>query len=439
MSRTRALADAIAAAYLAEAAWNQRALVRRSRAVLDPPPRWLPALARSVLAAYPRAPRDRARELTAYLALVLEDECAHAIAEAPPRVVRRRVPVPEMGRRRWPVPPFAAPGDVAAWLGLTAGELEWFADARGMERRAADERLRHYHYAWHMRPDGRARVLEAPKARLKAIQRRLLDDVLVWIPPHAAAHGFVRGRSARTHATLHVGQAILLRLDLEDWFAHVAAGRVFGVLRSAGYPEAVAHVLTALSTNVMPIDAWDLVPRPRAPEAIAAHHRLGRRLATPHLPQGAPTSPALANLCAFTLDRRLSALAASLGARYSRYADDLVLSGDSRLRAPWVRSRVAEVAADEGFAVNAAKTNLITRAGRQRVAGIVVNERINLARPEYERLKAILHDAERHGLAAANRGSHPAFREHLRGRIAWLQSLHPERGGRLRDRLDRIA
>jgi hypothetical protein len=219
----------------------------------------------------------------------------------------------------------------------------------------------------------------------------------------------------------------------------VAAGRVYGILRAAGYPEAVAHVLTGLSTNALPVDTWAEVPRPLSAEGIAAHHRLGRRLGAPHLPQGAPASPALANLCAFGLDRRLAALAAALGARYSRYADDLVLSGDGRLRAPWVRSRVAAIAAGEGFAVNAAKTNLTTRAGRQRVAGIVVNAHPNLARPEYDRLKAILHDAERNGQEAANRAGHPAFREHLRGRIAWLESLNPQRGARLRERLDRLA
>jgi hypothetical protein len=323
--------------------------------------------------------------------------------------------------------------------GFGSGALAWFADVRGLERRVEDERLRHYRYAWHVRADGRARVLEAPKPRLKAIQRRLLDELLVWIPPHDAAHGFVAGRSARTHAALHTGREIVLRLDLEDCFASVLAGRVYAIFRTAGFPESVAHTLTGLCTNAMPAATWSAVPRPTKAAAIAAHHRLGRHLATPHLPQGAPSSPALANLSAYRLDRRLTGLADSLGARYSRYADDLVLSGDGRLRAPGVRALIAAIAAEEGCRVNPVKTNLTTRAGRQRVAGIVVNAHPNLARPEYDRLKAILHDAERHGAAAANRAGHPAFREHLQGRIAWLESLHPARGARLRERLARIA
>jgi hypothetical protein len=457
---TRALADAIAAAYLAggeeardepwseggdgeaprDGSWTEAALVARSRDVLSPRPRWLGPLAREVLAAYPRAPRDRPRELTAFVELALGTR-RRSIASRPPRVVRRPIPHLAMGRRRWPVPELATAGDLAGWLELAPARLAWLADVRSLERRVPDEKLRHYRYVWLPRPSGRPRVIEQPKPLLKAIQRRIHDEMLRWIPAHGAAHGFVPGRSARSHAALHAGRHVVLRLDLEDCFASVSAGRVFGIFRTAGYPEGVAHVLTGLCTNAVPIDAWEAVPRPTTPQAIAAHHRLARRLAAPHLPQGAPTSPALANLAAHRLDRRLTGLAAAFGARYSRYADDLVLSGDGRLHrsAPTLRAAVADIARDEGFHVNLAKTNLMTRAGRQRVAGIVVNAHPNLARDEYDRLKAILHDAERHGLAAANRAGHPAFTEHLRGRIAWLESLNPARGGRLRTRFEALA
>ena len=331
-------------------------------------------------------------------------------------------------------------GELAAWLGLTPERLAWLADVRSLERVVADERLRRYGYATVPRRDGRPRVIERPKPRLKAVQRQLLDELLLWVPVHDAAHGFVRGRSARTHAALHTGRAIVLAFDLEDCFASVRAGRIYGVLRTAGYPEGVAHVVTGLCTNTVPPAVWEAIPRPSEPWRIPAHHRLGRRLATPHLPQGAPTSPALANLCAFGLDRRLTALAARFGATYSRYADDLVLSGGPLLRrsADTVAAAVADVARDEGFHVNEAKRRMATRAGRQRVCGIVVNERPNLARHEYDRLKAVLHDAALHGPAAANRAGVGDLRGHLQGRVAWLESLNPARGARLRERLEAI-
>ena len=175
--------------------------------------------------------------------------------------------------------------------------------------------------------------------------------------------------------------------------------------------------------------------------AAQAHHRLGRRLATPHLPQGAPTSPALANLAAFALDRRLAGLAASLGATYSRYADDLTLSGPvALLRAAGdARGWVAAIAAEEGFTINARKSALMTRAGRQRVCGIVVNEHPNVTRGDYDELKAILHNAARNGPVGENRAGVADFRAHLLGRIAWVESLNPSRGAKLRRRFERIA
>ena len=80
-----------------------------------------------------------------------------------------------------------------------------------------------------------------PKPALKAIQRWILHEILDRIPAHDAAHGFVRGRSARTHAALHAGRATVVRLDLEDFFACVTAHACTAIFRTAGYPEAVAH------------------------------------------------------------------------------------------------------------------------------------------------------------------------------------------------------
>ncbi len=180
---------------------------------------------------------------------------------------------------------------------------------------------------------------------------------------------------------------------------------------------------------------------PHHPTLIGAHHRLGRRLAAPHLPQGAPTSPALANLAAFALDRRLAGLAAALGATYTRYADDLTFSGSSRLlhRGEGIRATIATIVREEGFVVNTRKSTVTTRAARQRVCGIVVNEHPNVARREYDQLKATLHNAARRGPSAENRAGVPDFRAHLLGRIAWVESLHPGRGAKLRSEFARIA
>ena len=431
-SRRRELGAALAAAFLA-GAWTESAMVRRGAEVLSPRPRWLRSVVRQVRDAYPRPPADRPRELASYIALTLGRYVAR------PHVLRWRDFTSEMGRTPWPTPPIATPGELADLLELDAGGLMWLADARGLERDTPHRRLRNYTYRWQPRPDGPPRPIARPKQRLKEIQRWILHEILDRIPQHDAAHGFVPGRSVRTHAALHVGRATVVRLDLEDFFASVPAGRVFGIFRTAGYPEAVAHTLTALCVTVVPGTEWARIPRPSDPRHVHRHARLGRRLATPHLPQGAPTSPALASLAAHGLDRRLTALAPTLRADYSRYADDLTFSGDAGLPAGTLARVVAEIARDEGFRVAPGKTGVRRRNERQIVCGVVVNERLNVPRAEYDRLKAILHDALRHGPAAANRDGVADFRAHLQGRIAWVGQLHPARGEKLQARLDAIA
>ncbi|MGH2841990.1 MAG: reverse transcriptase family protein [Solirubrobacteraceae bacterium] len=283
-------------------------------------------------------------------------------------------------------------------------------------------------------------MVEAPKARLKEIQRWILREILDQVPAHEAAHGFTRGRSAVTHAELHTGQAAVLRLDLKDFFASVSAGRVYRILRTLGYSRSVSHTLTGLTTNTIPESVWERITSATPAHAVTSRFRLGRQLATPHLPQGAPTSPALANLAAFRLDRRLTGLARASGVSYSRYADDLTFSGPGRLARH--RSQFEAVATtiirSEGFMVNSAKSTTQGAGGCQTVCGVVVNVRTNIPRIEYDRLKAVLHNAVIHGPESQNHGGVPDFRAHLRGRTSWVESLNPARGRKLHELFDEI-
>lgn len=337
----------------------------------------------------------------------------------------------------WPVPAVTTAAELADWLGLTPGELEWFADIQGRERHTPPGPLRHYRYAWRAKATGSARLIESPKPRLKTIQRTLLDQILGCVPAHDAAHGFRRGRSVRSFVEPHVGQIAVLKMDLRDFFLSVGAGHVVAVFMTAGYPEGVARLLAGLCTNRAPRDAWN---DPACPVRGVEIWRSQRLASQPHLPQGAPTSPALANLAAYRLDCRLAALAAAAGACYTRYADDLAFSGGADFRRSLERFavRVHAIAIEEGFAVNPRKTRRMSRSTRQRVAGVVVNSHPNVARDEYDRLKATLHNCVRHGPNPQNREGVADFRAHLQGRVAHVSALNPQRGARLRALFDAI-
>jgi RNA-directed DNA polymerase len=409
--------------------WSRRTMVRRVAVALGfaRAPRWIGTLVDEVLAAYAAAPVDRPREL----ALFVQRTPGWERVPRQPRVVHRQPRATTVARDRFGVPPLADAAALARLLDLDHGELAWFADVRGLER-TVGEPLRHYR--WHaVERRGGLRLLAEPKARLKEAQRRLLRHVLARVPVHDAAHGCVPGRSVRTAAAPHAGRAVVLGMDLEAFFASVTAPRVWGLLQgTVGLTEPVAHLVTGLVTTTAPAAVWRALPPPPDADGWERHRRLGRRLAAPHVPQGAPTSPALANLVCFRLDRRLAGLAATVGARYTRYVDDLTFSGDRRIRGDRFAALVSEVAAEEGFRVNPVKTRVAGAGSRQRVLGAVVNARPTLPRPERDALRALLHNCARHGWATQTRGHDPAtFRDHVLGRVAWATSLDPVFGARL--------
>jgi len=422
---TRAVwAQALAYAYL-DGDWSDRGLIERSALVLGHRRPEMRRLARRVLRAYPRPPWDRPRELAVWLAT--NDTFREAILGL--RTKRWLTYQPAMGNMPWPVPAIPTAGELAHFLGLTVNELAWFADVRSLERRVDDERLRHYRYRWVRKAAGGLRLIESPKQRLREIRRHLLATILNRVPAHSAAHGFVRGRSVLTFAREHSGADVVIRLDLHDFFGSITAGRIYGVFRTAGYPESVAHTFTGITTNVVPLAVWTNAPTPaQTSGSLHEHFQLGKRLATPHLPQGAPTSPALANLCAHGLDRRLAGLAEADGLRYSRYADDLAFSGSpKRAATPRLIELIRSIANEEGFRINESKTVVMGNGHRQRVAGVVVNRAPNLDRPAYDALRATLHNAARNGIDAENREDHPRFAAHLAGRVSWAVSLNPNR------------
>jgi len=432
------VAQALAWGFLAAPAWTRRGLRAAGRRAVGRR-RLLARVVRRVLDAHRTAPADRPSALARF---VLSDEAfvdavhraaAHGV---PVRVRRVAVHPGAMGARRWRVPPVDDLPALARLLEVPAEQLPWLSDLRGLQRRTPDGPLHLYRYRWVARPGAMPRLLEAPTPLLRHVLRRLLDRVLAPVPVHPAAHGFVPGRSALTHARQHVGADLVVCLDLRHFFAAVTAARVAGVLAGLGYPEAVVATLTGLVTHRTPVAVLARMP---AGGDSSSRSLLRARLRAPHLPQGVPTSPTLANLVCHTLDARLAGYGSAAGARYSRYADDLTFSGAAGLAAARLVRSVTQIVAEEGFTVNRAKTRVQRATQRQLVTGLVVNHGLGVGRQEEDRLRAALHDAVRHGPEVANRRRHPDFRAHLEGRVGWVEAVNPVRGARLRRQLDDVV
>lgn len=323
------------------------------------------------------------------------------------------------------IPALPTVGAFADWCGQPVGLVDWLSA----------HREDHYRISTTPKRSGGLRILESPRVRLKAIQRSIASGLLKSIPCHTSAHGFVRGRSAISYVQSHVGKEVVLRMDLQDFFPSINASRVFGLFRWLGYPYAVTQLLTDLCTSCSTEEKI---------REISAEHfrfqsnrepleRLRLLYCRKHLPQGAPTSPSLANLIAFRLDCRLSGLAGNAGVNYTRYADDLLFSGskDFCRFAKSFAIKVGSIAIDEGFQVQFRKTRIMRAAMQQSAAGIVLNQGTNAKRLEFDLLKAILFNSVRNGPSTQNREGVPDFQSHLRGRINWVHQLNSARGDKL--------
>jgi retron-type reverse transcriptase len=259
---------------------------------------------------------------------------------------------------------------------------------------------------------GGSRRIAAPRKPLRAVQRTLLDKILARVPVHEACHGFVAGRSTVTNAKPHEGAALVVKLDLKDFFPSVHYRRVRGLFTFLGYSADVANLLAGLTTY-----------RPKLADGSVVWPGV--------LPQGAPTSPAIANLVARRLDQRLARLAAKLGATYTRYADDLTFSfaqpPEVRIgRFLWFVDAICE---QEGFLERPDKRRILRGKHQQRVTGIVVNHGIHVPRADRKRFRAILHNCAKHGVASQANGRSD-FAAYLAGYAAYVHMVEPDLGAK---------
>ncbi len=415
--------------------------VDRVSETLGRPWRWIRPLAKRYIKEVSSKVRPRLRNVLEFLARdpgFVRASFRHAAKLSVAKwLVEPQKMRPVAAARDWNLPAIESAGALADWLGLDPNDLEWFADLKGLGYKKQSALLSHYHYRVLSKTGGSVRLIEAPKPRLKELQRRILTGILEQSPAHPAAHGFLKGRSIQTFVAPHVCQRVVLRMDLRNFFTSIRAPRIQAVFRTLGYPESVADLLGGICTNAAPRRIWNSFRLDIDGDELEDVRAL---YAQPHLPQGAPTSPALANLCAFRIDCRLAGLARSVGAAYTRYADDLAFSGD----APFERMvdrfslHVAAILMEEGFTVHHRKTRVMRQGVRQHLAGLVTNQRMNVMRPDFDRIKATLTNCVRLGPAGQNRKSHPLFRSHLDGRIAFVEFVNPAKGARLRKIFDQI-
>lgn len=241
------------------------------------------------------------------------------------------------------------------------------------------------------------RTVHAPSERLKWVHDAILRHVLERADPGDHVHGFVRGRGIASNAREHMGQDVVVNIDLRNFFPSISAARVYGIWTKVfGFGPRTAWILTALTTF------------------------------EGHLTQGFATSPMVANLVARRLDQRLLGLAHSKGLVYTRYADDLTFSGCGHRDVSWLVAAVKDIARDCGHEVHPEKIAIMRKGRRQKVTGLVVNgdhgrPRIPV-RTMMDLRSACLHWQQQSAERKAE----------ITGWISYVHSINPEKADMLR-------
>jgi RNA-directed DNA polymerase len=252
---------------------------------------------------------------------------------------------------------------------------------------------RNYRVFMMPKKSGGDRMICAPRVFLKTIQRYVLRSILETQLLPAHVNGFVTGRGIVTNGQMHRAAPYLLNVDIKDFFGSVGEQAVRALFTDLGFGAHVAKTLAGLCTY------------------------------QDSLPQGAPTSPYLANLAFAPADQHILHLCTKLGLTYSRYADDLTFSGHQKIPRSFL-SQLEAILKIYGFTLNPQKTRFSGPGQARYVTGLVVNEKVHPNREERRRLRAMFHHAKTDPTQYSERSSE------LLGWASFVNSYNAELGGR---------
>ena len=253
----------------------------------------------------------------------------------------------------------------------------------------------HYHPVWIPKRRGGYRRLDVPDPLLKQVQRNILHHVLEGFSVSPAAAAYRKNRCAADGAAVHIGQPLVLKLDIHDFFGSITFPMVLGYGFPAAYfPEEVRVLLASL---------------------CCCRQRL---------PQGAPTSPALSNLVMKHFDEAMAAWCGPQNIAYTRYCDDMTFSGD--LNPGAVIGRVRGFLETMGMELNHSKTAVCSQFSRQTVTGITVNQVCQLPREDRRKLRQEVYLCLRYGTGESRPADSVRRLEQILGKVSYLLQVRPD-------------
>lgn len=249
----------------------------------------------------------------------------------------------------------------------------------------------------------KVREIDRPRDPILEIQKRIYQSLLRNIEMPSYLCGGVRGRSVLDSVAHHQGASLIVAVDIKSWFPSITEHQVYFVWRTVlKCSDEVAKLLTTLTTF------------------------------NGYLPQGAPTSTALANMVLYSIDAVIRRSAAALGVNYSSWVDDLVFSGShARQLIPIVIATLRRA----GFKISRSKL-IVMGPGKQRVVnGVIAGENPTISKQNRDRIRAALRRLRVGDIIEGDKDSYVGTQK---GRIAYLASVNPRQARTLEVELTRI-
>jgi hypothetical protein len=280
------------------------------------------------------------------------------------------------------LPPVTSKHVLATMLGVNPGVV-WSLAKRP-----------HRYYRTFDIPKGRGtRRITAPRVALKIIQKWLGYHLARAVPSPPHVYGFVPGRSHIGAAHIHRGAEWAISVDIASFFQTTPAALIVSTLKQLGYDEAAADLLTSLT----------------------CYHGF--------LAQGAPSSPALSNLCFAETDAALVRLSERHDCRITRYADDIVLSGRGSMP-PTLRDELRFVFEATPWQLAPEKESVQPLKGRIKIHGLVVRGPcVRTTKGYRNKLRAYAHILSTRGERATDRHvliGHLQYAQHVEATLERL-------------------
>ena len=256
----------------------------------------------------------------------------------------------------------------------------------------------HYRTFKIKKKSGGFRDIDVPFPALLECQYWIYENILSKIQLNYCAHGFVKKKSIITNAKIHLNQAELLKIDLKDFFPSISKERVISMFYNFGYPPDLSFYLGSFCCL------------------------------EDCLPQGAPTSPAISNIIAKNLDNRILAFVKKFDLKYTRYADDLAISG-KRIPTKFI-DYLDKIIEEEAFEMNPLKTQLYKKQGKRILTGVSIGTNKLRAPKEYKRkLFQEIHYIYKFGLNShmlKKKIRNPYYLNTLFGKLNYVLNIEPD-------------